>query len=183
MVCGPLRVGVVVFVVGLVAGCSSTGVFESQAEPAQPAEGDLCAVCGTAVTAYPAWVVQVAFEDGSSAFFDSPRDAFEYLLSRSRYLPEKSQTKIGAVFVTDYLDGRRVDARTAFYVNGSEVHGPTGRQLVPVASLESAESLLGDSPGARIIRYEEITTAVLRTLNRPPDKHSTWVAGWNGSEQ
>jgi len=123
----------------------------------------------------------VVFEDGSSAFFDGPRDLFEYMLSRGRCLPAKARLGVDGVFVTDYAARRLIDAHTALYVNGSEIHGTTGRQLVPLASLHEAESLMGDSPGARILHYEEITPAVLRTLKRPRDKHSTWLAAGNGS--
>ena len=181
MVFGLLRAGVIVSVLILVAGCQSDGVFESEVSPAQLAHSAACAVCGAAVAESPAWVAQVVFEDGSSAFFDGPRDLFEYMLARGKYLPSKRQSAIEAVFVTDYAARELIDAQTAYFVNGSEVHGPTGRQLVPMASLEAAESLLGDSPGARIIRYAEITPAVLRTLNRPRDKHSTWLATGPGS--
>lgn len=181
MVFGFLRAGLVVSIVVLIAGCQSAAVLESEVLPAQLAEDAECGVCGNTVAASPAWVAQVVFEDGSSAFFDGPKDLFEYMLSRGRYLPDKARLSIDAVFVTDYADGRLVDAQSAYFVNGSEIHGPTGRQLVPLASFEAAETLRGDSPGARIIRYEEITQAVLRTLDRPRDKHSTWLAAGSGS--
>lgn len=180
---GALRLGSVFAIVtaSLVAGCGPAGVLEADVQPGRPGERDICAVCGAAVATCPAWVAQVVFEDGSSAFFDGTKDLFEYLLSRSRYLPRKHRLEIEAIFVTDYFEQRLIDARTAFFVNGSDVHGPSGRQLVPVETLERAEGFLRDHPGARVIRFENVTPAVLRTLSRPRGKGSTWMAAGVGA--
>lgn len=173
---GAFRIGIAVFTVALAAGCSPTRFLEPEVQPGQPGERDTCAVCGAPVAPCPAWVAEVVFEDGSSAFFDGTRHAFEYLLSRSRYLPRKSALEVAAVFVTDHERQTRIDARTAYFVNGSDAYGPTGRQLVPFESLEAAEAFLEHNPGALIIRFDEVTPAVLRTLSRPRGKGSTWVA-------
>jgi nitrous oxide reductase accessory protein NosL len=172
MVVGSSRAGFVVLAVLLTTGCQTDGVLEPQSQLDAVARSAACAVCGEAVVESPAWIAQVVFEDGSSAFFDGPRDLFEYMLSRSRYLPAKYRLRIDAVFVTDYAAGELIDAKSAYFVNGSAVYGPRGRQLVPLSSLEAAEALAGNSSGSRIIRYGEITPAVLRTLNRPQDEQA-----------
>ena len=177
---GPFRSCLSVFIAVVAAGCAPSGVLQSDIQSGQPGERDTCAVCGAPVLSCPVWIAQVVFEDGTSAFFDGPRDLFEYLLSRNRYLPGKHRLEIDAIFVIDYLEQSPIDARDAFFVNGSAIHGPTGRQLVPLASLEAAESLAGQSPGARVMRFDEVTLAVLRTLSRPGDTGSTWMAGGSG---
>jgi nitrous oxide reductase accessory protein NosL len=176
MVRRPSRAGLLVGIAVLLAGCQSAELLESSSASLSPGADSACGVCGRAVASSPAWVAQVVFEDGSSAYFDGTRDLFEYLLARGRYLPHKARFAIEAVFVTDYAERSRVDAEAAFFVNGSKIHGPAGRQLVPLASRKAAEALAAGSPGARVIRYDEVTPAVLRTLDRPRDKNSTWVA-------
>ena len=162
---GLLRVGFVVSVVLLIAGCQSSGVLESEVTPAQLVGSAACAVCGAEVADSPAWVAQVVFEDGSSAFFDGCKDMFKYLLARDRYLPEKRQLTIAAVYVTDYYELTPIEGRSAHFVMGSDVLGPMGHELVPLATLAAAKEFSGDHGGARIVRFEEVTPELLSGLN------------------
>ncbi len=67
--------------------------------PAEPGPEDKCAVCGMFVSRYPDFLSQIVFRDGSSAFFDGPKDLFKCLLAMSRYLPSKKKSDFAPVFV------------------------------------------------------------------------------------
>ena len=49
-----------------------------------------------------------------------------------------------AVGVTEYYGVTRIDARTAWYVIGSDMLGPMGHELVPLAIQAEAEGFLKD---------------------------------------
>lgn len=59
--------------------------------------------------------------------------------------------------MTEYYGLTRVDARTAFYLVGSDVLGPMGHELVPLASREEAEEFLADHKGRLILRFDDVT--------------------------
>ena len=130
--------------------------------PLDPGEKDRCPVCGMFVSPYPEWVGQVRHSDGTTVFFDGSKDLFKYLLSLDRFAPDKTRRNVAAVFVTNYYDGEVIAARTAFFVVGSNVMGPMGPDLVPHRSLEAARDFAQDHDGLRILRFDEITSAMLR---------------------
>ena len=117
------------------------------------------------VAKYPDWVSEVVFKDGSYAVFDGPKDLFKFLLDLKQYAPGKRQTDIDTVFVTDYYAVRPIDGRTAFYVQGSDVNGPMGRELVPFENEAEAREFLKDHGAMSIFRFNEITPAVLKELD------------------
>jgi len=116
------------------------------------------------VAPYPEWVAQIVFEDGSTAFFDGSKDLFRYLLARDRYLPDKRDVRPTAIYVTEYYELRPIEARKAYFVIGSDVRGPMGNELVPLASRQAAEEFERDHGGARIVRFEEVTREMLGAL-------------------
>ncbi len=62
-----------------------------------------------------------------------------------------------AIRVTDFYNLQPVDARKAFYVIGSDVLGPMGHELVPLASREDAADFLKDHKGRRILSFDQVT--------------------------
>jgi nitrous oxide reductase accessory protein NosL len=130
--------------------------------PLHPGESDRCPVCGMLVAPYPEWIGQVRHDDGTTVFFDGCKDLFTYLLSLDRYAPDKRRSNVAAIFVTNYYDGEVISARTAYYVVGSNVMGPMGPELVPHRSCEAAHDFTQDHDGRRILRFDEITPAMLR---------------------
>ena len=132
--------------------------------PLHPGEKDRCPVCGMIVAPYPDWIGQVRHDDGATVFFDGCKDLFKYLLSVDRYAPERDRKSVASVFVTNYYDGETIAARNAFFVVGSNVMGPMGPELVPHRTEDAAGDFLRDHEGLRILRFDEITEAVLREL-------------------
>ena len=130
--------------------------------PAEVKKDDRCAVCGMFVVKYKPWVAQIIFADSSYAAFDGPKDMFKYYLNLARYAPSKKASDIRAVYVTEYYSAKLMDARTMFFVTGSNVLGPMGDELVPVASEEKAKEFLRDHHGRGILRFQEVTADHLR---------------------
>ena len=136
------------------------------AAPAPPVPGpkDKCPVCGMFVHKYPAWTAAIRFSDGSRAWFDGTKDLFNYLNNLSKYAPNRKPAMISAIEVKDYYSLKLIDGKTAFYVIGSNVYGPMGHELVPFVKQGDAQEFLKDHAGKRIVRYHDITPALLKTL-------------------
>jgi nitrous oxide reductase accessory protein NosL len=131
-------------------------------KPAELKKDDRCAVCGMFVAKYKAWVAQIIFSDSSYAAFDGPKDMFKYYLNLTKYTPSKKPSDISAIYVTEYYSAKLMDARKMFFVMGSNVPGPMGDELIPVASEEKAKEFLKDHRGKEILKFQEITADHLR---------------------
>jgi nitrous oxide reductase accessory protein NosL len=117
------------------------------------------------VAKYPDFLCQVVFEDGSRAFFDGAKDMFKFYWNVPKYSPARRQADIRAVFVTEYYDQDPTDGLKAHYVIGSTVYGPMGKELIPLKDEEAAREFLVDHSGSAILKFEEVTPEVLKTLD------------------
>jgi len=133
--------------------------------PLSPAPGDKCPVCGMFVAKYPDWVAQVRFVDRKTVFFDGAKDLFKYLSAIGSYRPGASKADIAAIYVTDYYTLAPIEARTAFFVAGSDVYGPMGRELIAFSSSGQAEEFMRDHRGRQIVRFEGVSADFLPTLD------------------
>jgi nitrous oxide reductase accessory protein NosL len=131
-----------------------------------PGPKDTCPVCGMFVSLYPDWVATVVDRDGHAHHFDGAKDLFKYLLNLPKYAPGHTQADIAAIGVTEYYNVSRIDARAAWYVIGSDVLGPMGHELVPLATLAEAEEFQRDHQGKRMVRFNEVTPELLEQLDQ-----------------
>lgn len=132
--------------------------------PITPGPNDKCPVCGMFVARYPEWVAGARFSDGTYAVFDGAKDLFKFLLGRERDGRGHTAADVKSSFVTDYYGVKQVEARTAWFVQGSDVLGPMGHELVPFADERGAREFLADHRGRRLLRFTDVTPAVLKEL-------------------
>ena len=142
---------------------SSAGTKPSSGSK-EPVPKGSCAVCGMHVANFPDWAASVSFQDGTQAWFDGPKDLFTFLLDLNRYTSKRAPADITEIRVKDYYRLRSIDGRKAFYVLGSDVMGPMGRELVPFASETSARDFLKDHHGQKVVTFSEITASHLKAL-------------------
>ncbi|BCR06560.1 hypothetical protein DESUT3_36290 [Desulfuromonas versatilis] len=128
----------------------------SAEEAISPGPGDRCPVCGMFVAPHPNWVTAIAFKDGSRVFFDGPKDMIRYYLSFADYNKTRTLEDVAGVFVTEYYSTRQMAAEEVFFVLGSDVMGPMGKELIPIAGREAAETFLRDHRGEKITTFAEI---------------------------
>ena len=79
--------------------------------------------------------------------------------------PGHKREHVETIAVTDFYDLRKIAARTAFYVIGSDVVGPMGHELVPWATRADAEVFLTEHFGARVLRFDDVTQDVIGRLD------------------
>jgi nitrous oxide reductase accessory protein NosL len=149
------------------AATMSTSLSAQAAPVKLPAPGprDTCPVCGMFVAPYPYWVATVLWRDGKAVHFDGPKDFFKYLQDLKKYEPGRAMAEINAMGVTDYYATGRIDAAGAFYVIGSDVMGPMGHELVPHDTEAEAKEFMADHSGKRVLRFREVTQAMLLGLD------------------
>jgi nitrous oxide reductase accessory protein NosL len=133
-----------------------TAVALAQTLP-KPGPKDLCPVCGMLVAKYPHWVATIVYKDGHAHHFDGAKDMFKFWFDPPKYAAGHSREQMAALSVTDYYNLQPVDAKTAFYVIGSDVLGPMGHEFVPLATQADAEDFMKEHKGRRILRFDQVT--------------------------
>jgi nitrous oxide reductase accessory protein NosL len=126
----------------------------SSAPSSAPGPKDRCAVCGMFVAPYPNWVALIEFRDGSRAFFDGPKDMFVFFFDLAKYKPQARPENIAGILVTEYYTTRLMAVRDVYFVVGSDVMGPMGKELVPVAGRDNAETFRRDHGGTKIMQFD-----------------------------
>jgi nitrous oxide reductase accessory protein NosL len=122
--------------------------------PPKPGPEERCAVCGMYVARYPSWQAVIELVDGSRLYFDGPKDMFKFLDNLEKH--SRRPQEISRAWVTEYYSTRLMPAREAFFVSGSDVSGPMGAELVPVAGAEAAHSFAADHGGTAVLSFDEI---------------------------
>ena len=157
------RLSCIIVLISLV--CLTAAAFAADLKPRKPGPGDKCPVCGMFVSKYTDFAAQIQFKDGTVVFFDGPKDLFTYYQGLSRYNPGKKQSDVIAVFVTSYYALTPIDGFLAWYVAGSDVYGPMGRELIPFAKEAEAREFIKDHKGKALLRFRAITPKVLKELD------------------
>jgi nitrous oxide reductase accessory protein NosL len=153
---------ILLFTLTLILG---TRIQSGDRRPIKPGPRDKCPVCGMFVAKYPDWIAEILFKDGTHAFFDGAKDMFKYYLDLKRYNPSKKTDDIDSIYVTDYYDLTWTDGNKAFYVIGSDVYGPMGRELIPFKDQAGAKDFFKDHKGKSILTFKEVTLDVIKTLD------------------
>jgi nitrous oxide reductase accessory protein NosL len=139
--------------------------LSGQATPVTAAKTDKCPVCGMFVAKYPDFLAQIIFKDGSYALFDGAKDMFKYFFNIKKYQAAKDLSDIAFIYVTDYYSMSPIDGRKAWYVIGSDVFGPMGRELMPFAQETDATEFMKDHSGKKRIRFDEVTPDLIQGLD------------------
>jgi copper chaperone NosL len=141
------------------------GAWARDPIPLKPTAKDKCPVCGMFVYKYPDWVSQTVFRDGSRVYFDGVKDLMKWYFNITRYQPGKSLEEIAVLYVTDYYSLEIIEGTRAFFVIGSDVFGPMGKELIPFGKEPEAREFLKDHKGKKVLRFQEITPQILKTLD------------------
>ncbi len=120
-------------------------------------EKEKCPVCGMFVYKYPKWAARLSYDEHSFAF-DGVKDLMKFY-----HKPEKwgKYTKVSddkmTILVSDYYSGEAISGKEAFYVIGSDIYGPMGKDFIPFKTQKSAEVFAKDHQGKEIVSFKEIS--------------------------
>ena len=117
------------------------------------------------VAKYPDFLAEILFKDGSHAFFDGTKDMFRFYFNLKRYQPSRKLEDIDSIYVTDYYSLTLIDGHQAFYVTGSDVYGPMGRELIPLEKEADAKEFTKDHQGKTLLRFRDVMMEVIKSLD------------------
>ena len=143
-----LVMSAVVLAAASIAGCSGESTAEAQQR---------CDLCGMRVDPSSGWRAGARDASGQALAFDAPKCMFRRHFERGA---------ISEPWVIEYYSQVRRPARELFFVIGTDLQGPMGRDLVPVAGREAADRLLREHHGERVLAFDEVTREVVGTLFR-----------------
>ena len=135
------------------------------AKPIDPGPKDKCPVCGMFTAKFPDFFSHIIFTDNSYVTFDGPKDMFKHYTKLKKNDPGKVRNGIASIYTKEYYSLKTIDAQTAYYVLGSDVTGPMGKEAVPFTTLEDAKAFKKDHKGREIMRFNEVTEALLKKMN------------------
>jgi copper chaperone NosL len=117
-----------------------------------------CAQCGMQLPRQSRWRAGLVSGSGEAMMFDAPKCMF-------RWMNGGSGRKSRDAWVTEYYSQKRAAASSVYFVVGSDVIGPMGHDLVPVAGRERAEAFSREHHGRSVLRAAEVTSSVLARLD------------------
>lgn len=132
----------------VLGACAEQGSAEAQRR---------CDVCGMRIDSSSGWRAGGRSSSGELRF-DTPKCLFRHL---------HREGGVRDPWVIEYYAQERRPARELFYVTGTDLEGPMGRDLVPVAGREAAERLMREHHGDRVLAFGEVTEAIVESLFRP----------------
>jgi nitrous oxide reductase accessory protein NosL len=124
----------------------------------QSTENQRCAQCGMPTEEFQVWRGKIV-TTAATKHFCSPRCLFINSQAH-RIAPTDS------IFVTDYYEQTLIDGRKAYYVTGSDVIGPMGHDLIPLASQQAAEDFMKEHKGQQLLTFDQINAETIRQLGK-----------------
>ena len=67
--------------------------------------------------------------------------------------------------MTDYYSLGLIDGFKAFYVSGSDIYGPMGKDLIRFEKEADASEFLKDHKGKAVLRFQDINKDVMKGLD------------------
>ncbi len=140
---------------GLMSACSQT--TQAPAAPLEITQGTSCSLDGMLLADFPGPKAQIQYAQGPADFFCDTVEMF------SIYLRPEQQKRVRALYVQDMgradwnrPQGQWIDAKTAFYVQGSKLKGSMGATFVSFAEETAARGFI-EKNGGKLYRFNEIT--------------------------
>ena len=113
-----------------------------------------CVVCNMKVAKYPQHDCQILRKDNSSIHFCSTQCLINYNADPGQYVKKPVASKM--TWTKIYPNGGYESAIGLYYVVGSKLLGPMGREAIPFRSKKAAETLVSKQ-GGKIVRFNELT--------------------------
>jgi len=119
---------------------------------------DKCPVCGMYLHYYPTWVSRITYPKGESYSFDGVKDMMKFYFNNKEGIVD--------ILVQDYYTLKTIDAKSAFFVIGSDVYGPMGNEFIPFEDEKSAKTFSLEHKGKKIIKFSQITLKMVHNLDK-----------------
>ena len=135
-----------------------TAAMLSACGSSEDAGPERCDLCGMIVDESSGWRAGGTAADGSTLVFDAPKCLMRYAHTRG---------EVRGGWVIEYYTQERRPARELFFVIGSDLESPMGRDLIPVDGREAAERFRTDHHGEAVLSYDAVSAQVVEGLFTP----------------
>lgn len=152
------------------APVSATGQPDNM-PPQTIAKEQRCPVCGMFPARYPKWRTQVIFKDKEMTASDSPADLFRFLQNLPRYDKKHVSADIAIIYVTDFESGEWVDAKLAYFVDGSSAKGPMNIADLPAFADRNRAEAFSGKKGGKVLGFDQVTPEVIKGLQQDHGHH------------
>lgn len=115
---------------------------------------DICPVCDMYPARYPKNKCQLQTADGKIVHFCSTHCLFEYLKNSTKY--GEPTLKTSSIWVVDFDSGQWIYAQNAYYVLGTEINGPMGKEAFPFVNQNKASEFSLSHKGT-VLRFKAVT--------------------------
>jgi len=126
-----------------------------------------CLVRQLPVYKAPKWVAKIEVKGGKTVYFCSPKSMFEFYFRPAKWqdVGVHQEGDFATIVVTDYATLQPIEARGAFFVYGSTQISPAGDDLPAFGTHKEAEAFAKQYHGKRILKFDEVSDALIRLLN------------------
>lgn len=128
---------------------------------------DRCPVCAMRPAKYPRFASAIQLQDMTTFYFCSPGCMLKAWLRPDIFLGTHAGD-LELPVAQEYFSGQPVDARTVFWVSGSDVIGPMGPALVPVQKATHIDAFRRRHGANHIFRLEDLNTDNWKSLTGKP---------------
>ncbi len=119
------------------------------------------------VNKYGNLVCEIELKNGKKAYFSSVKSMMDFYYRPWYYesYGAKTDKDIKKMLVQDYITGRVIDAKKAYYVFGSRLIGPKGDDLIPLSDMNSVKMFKMKYGGTKVLRFDQITKGLIKYLD------------------
>ena len=128
----------------------------------EPTETDTCTVCGMYPAKFPKHHAQIWAKDGNTLHFCSTQCMINFNAAQEKYVKEPVETSMA--WVTLFSDGMYESAFGSYYVVGSKVEGPMGREAISFKLKKDAEEFIKEN-GGNIVSFAQLTPELVMGVN------------------
>ncbi|WP_458701015.1 nitrous oxide reductase accessory protein NosL [Sulfurospirillum sp. 1307] len=115
---------------------------------------------------YPNFLCEATLENGKVIQFVSVKSMFQVYFHQEYFLKHKLiDAKIKDMYIQDYLNKTKKNAKRSIYVFGSRVPGPHGDDLIPFKDKYSADLFKLKYGGTKTLPFDAITIGLIRYLD------------------
>ena len=123
---------------------------------------EVCPIKNVDIDKHKDWAGYVELKDGSIVALSSSKYTFAYMLIVQK---REGQDSVKNIYVTDYKSKKLIDAKTAYYVFGSNIMSVGGDDLIPFALESDAKEFFQVNKGKQIYRFDRMTENFINYLD------------------
>jgi nitrous oxide reductase accessory protein NosL len=115
---------------------------------------------------FPKWICEAELKNGKKVQFASVKSMMQLFFHQDYFKKRKLiDDDIKAIFVQDFISGRKIEADKAVYLFGSRLIGPHGDDLIPFESEENAKLFMLKNGGTKILPYKKLSKGLIKYLD------------------